>query len=74
MLAAIAGHMAENSISLESIVQREEVSADKDEGQSKMIVLITHGTTKASIETAMSAIRNDGYLLDDPQMIRIETF
>ncbi|MEO0496590.1 MAG: homoserine dehydrogenase [Pseudomonadota bacterium] len=71
VFAAIAGHMADNSISLESIVQRQRSDEPDD---AKMIILITHGTTRAAIDKAMSAVADDGYLVSDPQMIRIEHF
>ncbi|MEN0088773.1 MAG: homoserine dehydrogenase, partial [Pseudomonadota bacterium] len=71
VFAAIAGHMADNSISLESIVQRQRRDEPDD---AKMIILITHGTTRAAIDTAIAAIAKDGYLVSDPQMIRIENF
>jgi homoserine dehydrogenase len=73
VFAAIAGHMAENKISLESIVQRKASDTPAND-DAKMIFLITHGTTKSAIESAIEAIRGDGYLLGDPQMIRIEDF
>ncbi|MEO0637308.1 MAG: homoserine dehydrogenase [Pseudomonadota bacterium] len=71
VFAAIAGHMADNSISLESIVQRRRSDEPDD---AKMIILITHGTTRAAVDQAVKAIAKDGYLVSDPQMIRIEHF
>lgn len=71
VFAAIAGHMADNSISLESIVQRQRRDEPDD---AKMIILITHGTTRDAIDTSIAAIAKDGYLVSDPQMIRIEHF
>ena len=69
VFAAIAKHMADNDISLESIVQRNpEGGADK----AKNVILITHDTTEAAVRKALESIAADGYLVDRAQMIRIE--
>ncbi|MBP0615236.1 homoserine dehydrogenase [Jiella mangrovi] len=67
--ASIANRMAENSISLESIVQRK--ADHKGEGTAP-VVLVTHETTEAAIRSALEALSRDGYLSGEPQMIRIE--
>lgn len=70
VFAAIAKRMAENDISLESIVQRPPMeSADPS---SKTVILVTHETTEAAVKKAIDAILRDGHLVDKPQMIRIE--
>lgn len=68
--ASIATRMAENGISLESIVQRK--SAGAADVASAMVVLVTHETTEEAIRLALKAISEDGHLSGDPQMIRIE--
>ncbi|MDI7863948.1 homoserine dehydrogenase [Rhizobiaceae bacterium n13] len=70
VFAHIAGHMAENNISLESIVQRSATHLDTTEP--KTIILVTHATMEASIRKAVEAIKGEGYLLGEPQVIRIE--
>ena len=75
--AAIAGRMAEQGISLESIVQRRR-SAElpgfrrQDAGAPAAVVMITHQTSEAAIRKALAAIERDGHVDAKPQMIRIE--
>ncbi len=75
-MASIASRMAEQNISLESIVQkRPTVSAlnEPDEAGAPIpVVMITHQTTESAIRTALGAIEADGYISEKPQMIRIE--
>jgi len=70
VFAAVAQSMAQNDISLESIVQRPIV--EEQEPGTKTIILVTHETTEAAIRKALEAITRDGNLVDKPQMIRIE--
>lgn len=76
--AAIASRMAEQEISLESIVQRRPraalpgIGADGQAGAPMPVVMITHTTTEAAIRRALEAIENDGNVDQKPQMIRIE--
>ena len=67
--AAIAARMAEQEISLESIVQKN----TGDEPEAKPVILITHATTEQAIRLALQNIEQDGHLSAKPQMIRIET-
>ena len=67
-MASIATRMAEQDISLESIVQRK---ARNEQGVAP-IILITHETTEEAIRTALDAIAADGRLKGEAQMIRIE--
>jgi homoserine dehydrogenase len=67
VFAAIAKRMADNDISLESIVQH---SADAD--NQKTVILVTHETTEAAVRKATDGITKDGHLTDKPQVIRIE--
>ncbi|GHC78819.1 homoserine dehydrogenase [Limoniibacter endophyticus] len=69
VFAAIATRMADNRISLESIVQH--ASNHAGEGQ-KTIILVTHETTEAAVRKAVEDITADGHLTDKPQVIRIE--
>ena len=75
--AAIAGRMAEQGISIESIVQRRRGAElpgfrRRDSGSPAAVVMITHQTTEAAIRTALEAIERDGHVDAKPQMIRIE--
>lgn len=70
VFANISKAMADNGISLESIVQQKSASAGND--TEKSIILVTHATTEQAIRTATKAINEDGYLIGSAQVIRIE--
>jgi homoserine dehydrogenase len=73
--AAIATRMAEQDISLESILQRRpkgRKAAEAAEEASVPLVLITHATTEAGVRRALEAVMADGHLGCAPQVIRIE--
>ncbi len=76
--AAIAGRMAEQEISLESIVQRRPrsalpgIDAKGEPGAPLPVVMITHKTTEAAMRKALEIIELDGNVAARPQMIRIE--
>ena len=70
VFASIAQHMAENGISLESIVQRSKHHVETGEPQT--IILVTHATMEDSVRKAVTSIKKDGYLAGEPQVIRIE--
>ncbi len=77
-MAAIAKAMANEKISLESIVQRHANSRPHggDDPQSPAapapVVLITYATTEDAVRRAIAAIEKDGVLAELPQVIRIE--
>ncbi|MFN7011735.1 MAG: homoserine dehydrogenase [Allorhizobium sp.] len=69
VFASIAAKMADNDISLESIVQRSEHAA----GDAPVtIILVTHATMEDAVRKAVAAIKGEGYLVGEPQVIRIE--
>jgi len=68
--ATIAGRMADEGISLESIVQRR--PSMSLEGQPATVILITYATTEEAVRKAVAAIDADGVLASVPQVIRIE--
>lgn len=70
VFAAIAKRMADNDISLESIVQRQGAESHPD--ATKTVILVTHETTEAAVKKALEGIVKDGHSTDKPQMIRIE--
>jgi homoserine dehydrogenase len=69
VFAAVAKRMADNDISLESIVQRASKTMN---GTKKTVILVTHATTEAAVLKAVEGITGDGHLVDKPQVIRIE--
>ncbi|HHZ10376.1 MAG TPA: homoserine dehydrogenase [Rhizobiales bacterium] len=69
VFAAIARRMADNEISLESIVQHAGGTADAAQ---KTVILVTHETTEAAVRKAVDGVTKDGHLIDKPQVIRIE--
>ncbi|RUU55238.1 homoserine dehydrogenase [Mesorhizobium sp. M2C.T.Ca.TU.002.02.1.1] len=69
VFAAIAKRMADNDISLESIVQQ---AASAESQAQKTVILVTHETTEAAVRKAVEGITKDGHLTDKPQVIRIE--
>ncbi|MCC8934223.1 homoserine dehydrogenase [Rhizobium sp. 'Codium 1'] len=70
VFASIATRMAENAISLESIVQHSKETATP--GRPQTIILVTHATMESAVRTAVDAIQREGYLIGEPQVIRIE--
>jgi homoserine dehydrogenase len=75
--------MAEQNVSLESIVQRRpkpempgmptlQPASEIDSGKPANVVLITHMTNEQAIREALAAIEADGQIADRPQVIRIE--
>ena len=69
VMAAITKRMAEQEVSLDSIVQR---GPRGTPGALANIVIITHETTEAAIRKALDDIEADGKVAERPQMIRIE--
>ncbi|TIT88557.1 MAG: homoserine dehydrogenase, partial [Mesorhizobium sp.] len=69
VFAAIAKRMADNDISLESIVQ---LAAGPETEAQKTVILLTHETTEAAVRKAVEGVTKDGHLTDKPQVIRIE--
>ncbi len=82
--AAIATHLAEQEISLESIVQRHPREIDdKELGAKELgeresktgsvpVILITYATTEDAVRKALAAISRDRVISGRPQVIRIE--
>jgi homoserine dehydrogenase len=69
VFAAVARRMADNEISLESIVQH---AVGSEAAAQKTVILVTHETTEAAVRKAVEGITKDGHLTDKPQVIRIE--
>jgi len=75
--ATIARRLAQQQISIESIVQRHEVPP-RGNGQSGRsgepvpVILITYATTEDAVRKALAAVRRDRVISGRPQVIRIE--
>src|SRR6185295_1038385 len=70
-VAAIARVLADEKISIESIVQRGRQGRETQRATATFI-LITHDTVETSIRTAISQIEKDGHVASKPRLIRIE--
>jgi homoserine dehydrogenase len=76
--ARIATRLAEQEISLESIVQRHRGVAPqggsdaRSASQPVPVILITYATTEDAVRKALAAVKADGVISGEPQLIRIE--
>jgi homoserine dehydrogenase len=70
-VASIARILADEKISIESIVQRGKSDNDSERATAPFI-LITHDTLEQSIRKALSRIEKDGHVSGHPRVIRIE--
>ncbi|MFG1428188.1 homoserine dehydrogenase [Roseixanthobacter glucoisosaccharinicivorans] len=68
--ATIAGRMADEGISLESIVQHRPTRLGA--GEQATVILITYATTEEAVRRAVAAIEAEGVIANPPQVIRIE--
>jgi homoserine dehydrogenase len=67
-VAGIANRLAEQKISIESIVQR----APQSQDATAPFILITHDTLESAMREALQKIEADGHVARSPRMIRIE--
>jgi homoserine dehydrogenase len=70
-VAAVARILADERISIESIVQRGNPGADSPRATAPFI-LITHNTVESRMRAALDRIEHDGHVAARPRMIRIE--
>jgi homoserine dehydrogenase len=70
-MGAIAARFGERMISLEAIMQKRAPKHAVAAGVVP-VVLMTHGTTEASIRDALANAVEDGVVVEKPQVIRIE--
>ncbi len=72
--ATIAKRLAQQEISLESIVQRQRKGASESEtkGGSVPVILITYATHEDAVRKALAAVGRDRVISGRPQVIRIE--
>ena len=75
--ATIARRLAQQNISLESIVQRHGTEARKTarpgrSGEPVPVIMITYATSEDAVRKALVAVRRDRVISGRPQVIRIE--
>jgi homoserine dehydrogenase len=74
--ATIATRMAEQQISLESIVQRHTGPQGGQDAKAVSgpvpVILITYATTEDAVRRALAAVKADKVITGEPQLIRIE--
>jgi homoserine dehydrogenase len=76
--ATIATRLAEQQISLESIVQRHSGSVPQGGQDPKSVatpvpvILVTYATTEDAVRRALAAVKADNVISGEPQLIRIE--
>jgi homoserine dehydrogenase len=75
--AAIARRLAQQQISIESIVQRQAPQAKGSappgrSGDPVPVILITYATSEDAVRKALAAVRRDRVISGQPQVIRIE--
>jgi homoserine dehydrogenase len=76
--AAITKHLADAGISLESIMQRRQGGGPHGGDDPKSpetpapVILITYATTEDAVRRALAAIKDEGVIAGQPQVIRIE--
>jgi homoserine dehydrogenase len=74
--AAIATRLAEQKISIESIVQRHPDGVDENGMARKVapvpVILITYATSEDAVHRALKAVQQDRVITGRPQVIRIE--
>src|SRR6185312_12483223 len=70
--ATIAKRLAEQKISIESIVQRHANGAEAGKGSPVPVLLITYATHEDAVHRALAAVQRDKVISGRPQVIRIE--
>ena len=74
--ATIATRLAEQQISLESIVQRHRAPEGGKDARAVSapvpVILITYATTEDAVRRALAAVKADKVITGEPQLIRIE--
>jgi homoserine dehydrogenase len=73
--ATIAKRLAQQHISLESIVQRHREPPkefDQKRPAPVPVILITYATTEDAVRRALAAVKRDRVISGEPQLIRIE--
>ncbi len=74
-LASITSRMAEHAISIDSVIQRSDLNAKAvaaDGSPTRTVVMITQQTLESSVRESLAQIAADGFIVGEPQLIRIE--
>ncbi len=74
-LASIATRMSEHAISIDSVIQRSDLntkSVSPDGSPTRTVVMITQQTLESSVRETLAQIAADGFIVGEPQVIRIE--
>jgi len=74
-LAAIATRMGERNISIDSVIQRSDLrvnDAATESEPTRTVVMITQKTHEADVRESLAQIASDGFIVGEPQLIRIE--
>jgi homoserine dehydrogenase len=75
-LASITTRMGERGISIDSVIQRSDLSAKavaSDGSPTRTVVMITQQTLESAVRESLAQIAADGFIVGEPQLIRIET-
>ena len=67
VFATIAGALNDNNVSMQSILQR-----GRSSDEAVPVVLTTHSTDEVSMRSALEAIKDNGSVVNQPCLIRIE--
>jgi homoserine dehydrogenase len=74
--ATIATRLAEQKISIESIVQRHAEGVDENgmarQASQVPVILVTYATHEDAVRRALKAVQHDKVISGRPQLIRIE--
>jgi homoserine dehydrogenase len=75
--ATIARRLAQQQISLESIVQHQQIPAQRGSRSGRSdepvpVILVTYATSEDAVRKALAAVRRDRVISGRPQVIRIE--
>lgn len=70
-IAAVTGLLAENDISIETMIQRPE--RDHVEGANMPVIVITYPSTRQALTKAINAIEETGIVASRPHVIRVES-
>ena len=68
--------MGERSISIDSVIQRSDLhvkGATAEGVPTRTVVMITQKTLEADVRESLAQIAADGFIVGEPQLIRIET-
>jgi homoserine dehydrogenase len=67
--------MGEHAISIDSVIQRPDLKAKdtaEDGVPTRTVVMITQQTLEANVRESLAQIAADGFIVGQPQLIRIE--